>query len=648
MTQIQPSRSFPFQSRRRITAAFAVAALILGGALSVETEPPVAHANGVFGSLPTGDGPSDIVIANGFAYIANVNADTVSIFDTSDWSFVGNIAVGASPDYVSANADGSEVWVSNTGNGIITILDTSTNTVDRLFAPGGTPGRVLFTADGSKAYVLNSALDKIQVIGLPSMSVNELSGALSGPREGVLSADEQSIFFDGTAGSDRILRLDLTDGTIDYDDTVSLPEGGSPDGVTLSPDGTTLWVIGADADSNGRVFVLNALGSASVATIPLASPAGGITFSLAGDRAYVTEYLTDTVAVIDTTTFEVITRITAGNEPFAVTTEQTGKVVVTSYLDDEIVLVGLDTERLAGANRYETAVAVSEFSFPTTSTTVFIANGLNFPDALAAGPAAGALDGSLLLTSPNSLPAVVRDEIIRLQPETIYIVGGTSAVSTAVEAALDAIDTPGPTDPTVVRLSGANRYLTGAAIVEEVWDGVTVPEVFIATGRNYPDALSAGAVAAGEEVPVILVDGNQATVPASTLALITSLGPSQITIAGGPSVVSASIMNQLTVAFGAADVRRLAGADRYGTSAVISADAYPTSESVILATGANFPDALAAATLAARASAPLYLTPTNCASAGALEGIYGGQAPYLFLLGGTSVLSPAVEALTPC
>ena len=329
-----------------------------------------------------------------------------------------------------------------------------------------------------------------------------------------------------------------------------------------------------------------------------------------------------------------------GNSPSGIAAGPDDRMAVALNSDDELEIIGFDQERLSGADRYATAVEISQRAFPSTNSNVVIASGVNFPDALAAGPAASYLDGPLLLTNPAVLPTVVRDELLRLDPDTIYIVGGTGAVSTAVENALTAIQ------PNTIRLSGANRYATGAAIVDTVWN-TTVPEVFIATGRNYPDALSAGAVAAGEGIPVILVDGALSTVPQSTIDLITALGPTQITIAGGTGAVSAGIMTQLDAAF-AAEVRRLAGANRYATSAAINLDAYPTNAGVIYATGTGFADALAGAALAGRAQIPVYLVQPGCVPAAAIDAIWSGTTTTLFLLGGTGALSTAVENLTAC
>ncbi|MEO7296678.1 MAG: cell wall-binding repeat-containing protein, partial [Candidatus Limnocylindria bacterium] len=87
--------------------------------------------------------------------------------------------------------------------------------------------------------------------------------------------------------------------------------------------------------------------------------------------------------------------------------------------------------RLAGADRYATAVAVSSGTF-TTADTVFIATGLNFPDALGGGPVAGGLPGPLLLVPGTAVPPSVATELRRLDPDSVFILGGPSAVSEGV------------------------------------------------------------------------------------------------------------------------------------------------------------------------------------------------------------------------
>ncbi len=90
--------------------------------------------------------------------------------------------------------------------------------------------------------------------------------------------------------------------------------------------------------------------------------------------------------------------------------------------------------RISGADRYATAVAISERY--DSEGTVFIVSGTNYPDALALGPLARALRGAILLVERDTIPDAVRQELQRLRPHSIRIVGGGSAVSAEVEAEL--------------------------------------------------------------------------------------------------------------------------------------------------------------------------------------------------------------------
>jgi putative cell wall-binding protein len=125
---------------------------------------------------------------------------------------------------------------------------------------------------------------------------------------------------------------------------------------------------------------------------------------------------------------------------------QPGRIVVLGGpgVVSDGVLAALDgyapgaVTRVAGPDRYATAVAVSSGTF-AGATTLFVATGASFPDALGGGPAAGMVPGPLLLVKPTSLPAVVAAEIARLGPEGVVILGGTGAVSTAVATQIEAV-----------------------------------------------------------------------------------------------------------------------------------------------------------------------------------------------------------------
>jgi putative cell wall-binding protein len=306
------------------------------------------------------------------------------------------------------------------------------------------------------------------------------------------------------------------------------------------------------------------------------------------------------------------------------------------------------TDRIFGSDRFETAAHVSQTMFPDPVTSppevVYVGNGYNYPDALAAGPAAIAKNAPLLLTAPTYLPGPTADELARLHPGRVVIVGGASAVSDSVASAIGAA-APGAT---VDRLGGADRYETARMIVQEAFSAGGSSVALVATGRNYPDALAAGPAAGHMGSPVILLDGGASTIPQSTIDLMDALGVQFVGIVGGINAVSAGIESQLGSKFGAQNVARFSGATRYETAADLNFNVFTQSDYAYFASGVNFPDALAGAPLAGYDSAPLYLTPPTCEGGAAAQGVEDLHVNGITLLGGTAALSADVENLQLC
>lgn len=297
--------------------------------------------------------------------------------------------------------------------------------------------------------------------------------------------------------------------------------------------------------------------------------------------------------------------------------------------------------RLAGEDRFKTSARIAqEYS---SADVVFVANGLGYPDALSATPAAAKLNAPLLLTQKNSIPADVRAAIVRLQPTTIYVVGGTGVVSSAVFDELATLASE------VHRLAGADRFATSRKVVETIWS--SAQQVFLADGRNFPDALSAAAAAQSAVVvdaPVLLIHGGLSAAPASYADTFALLGTERVNLMGGPAVLSEGIATSVQAMPGVGPTPRYFGADRYATSVAVNRAFFPFANSVYIAVGTGYADALAGAARAGGESVPLYLVPRTCIPQDVLDDIDDLGATRIVLLGGTGVLSPAVESLTSC
>lgn len=248
--------------------------------------------------------------------------------------------------------------------------------------------------------------------------------------------------------------------------------------------------------------------------------------------------------------------------------------------------------RLAGADRYQTSVAVSQAGFPNGSSYAILVTGENFPDALAAAPLAKKYNAPILLTPSKALNPHIEAEISRLGVKNVLIIGGKGAVSLEIETSLKAkgIGTK--------RIEGASRYDTALAIAKEVG---AFNEVFICTGENFPDALSAAAVAASQGIPILLTPAQD--LPEGFLKFLEDREVTRTYVVGGTGVVSPHVYNQLPKA------KRLSGNNRYETNQAILQEFSTslTGHTAYLATGNNYPDALSGSILAAQKSSPILL-----------------------------------------
>lgn len=293
--------------------------------------------------------------------------------------------------------------------------------------------------------------------------------------------------------------------------------------------------------------------------------------------------------------------------------------------------LGFTVQRLAGANRYETAVQISrEFTSPGVPV-VYVAAGADFPDALSAGPAAARHGTSVLFVQESSIPSVTRAELTRLRPGRIVVVGGPAVVDDSVLTALDAYTTG-----SVSRLAGANRFATSVAVSKAAFPSGS-GTVYVSTGRNWPDALAGGAAAVVQDAPVLLSDTGH--VPAAVLAEIDRLDPARIMLIGGPVAVSETAAAQLRTI---ATTERVAGADRYATALAVNRRVFgPSRPGVTVATGTAFPDALAGVPATRSTRGPIMLArPTSLPYVGELDRLTPGTA---YLLGGRSVMSIDVD-----
>ncbi|GAA3907232.1 cell wall-binding repeat-containing protein [Microbacterium invictum] len=295
-----------------------------------------------------------------------------------------------------------------------------------------------------------------------------------------------------------------------------------------------------------------------------------------------------------------------------------------------------NVSRVAGADRYSTAAAISNTTFKTNVPVAYLASGATFPDALSGASSAGVVGGPVLLTSPTGLSASAKTELSRLKPKRIVVLGGPGAVSNTVMRAAAAY-----TSGQVNRAAGDDRYETSAAISAATFDP-GVPVAYLSNGQTFPDAL-AGAAAAGHiGGPVLL--STKTGIPASVADELRRLKPQKIVVLGGPGAVTDSVVSAAR-AFTTGGASRLAGADRYATAAAVSKATFGAGVRVAyIANGSTFPDALSGAAAAGVVGGPVLLTADSSLPGSVASELARLKPAKIVVLGGPGAVSETVVA----
>lgn len=262
-----------------------------------------------------------------------------------------------------------------------------------------------------------------------------------------------------------------------------------------------------------------------------------------------------------------------------------------NFLPSSINALNISQKRLWGIDRYLTSISIAQYGWQASDTAI-IATGDDFPDALCAAPLAKKYNAPILLTEKNELKQTLSAELDRLKVKKVYIIGGLGVISQNVEDAIK------KKNINCIRIAGENRYETSTKIAAELG---SFSEVFIATGDDFPDALSVASIAASKGSPILLTQKD--SIPTSLTELLKGKNISKTYIIGGPGVISDNVYN------GFAMHERISGKDRYETNIAIinKFSVQLKQDNIFIATGSDFPDALSGSSLASLTLSPIIL-----------------------------------------
>ena len=327
-----------------------------------------------------------------------------------------------------------------------------------------------------------------------------------------------------------------------------------------------------------------------------------------------------------------------GSEPPTALEPQT-QTAPLALTEQPLSLAGLSSSssvrRLWGDTRYDTMRVVATTGF-TRASTVVLACGDNYPDALAAASIAGINDSPVLLTGKDALPTQTADAIKLLGANKAILLGGEAAVSSNVANNLAGMGLE------VSRIQGQTREQTAALIAEDVVSQSFPDTIIIANGYVPWDSLSVSPYAYSNGFPILLTSSNGLLSDDVLKSIHAMPSIRKAIVVGGPNAVNEGISAQL----GDLQVQRWWGQTRYETSEAIASHSISSGSSpsvVGIASGENFPDALTGGALIGARKGVLLLSSFGGFEPSDYIAAVKPQVTRCYVLGGSAALSPDVE-----
>lgn len=273
----------------------------------------------------------------------------------------------------------------------------------------------------------------------------------------------------------------------------------------------------------------------------------------------------------------------------------TSATIVQASTDTEASNVNV--KRLSGTDRYSTSIAISKEGW-TNSDYAILTSGENYPDALSAAPLAKKYNCPIILTSKYSLNDDILAELKRLSVKEVFILGGSGVLSNNIDSQLSSINIK------VTRIAGGDRYETSSKIAENLG---TYDEIFIASGEDFADALSAAPIASIKNIPILLSPKDNLS--KNTTNFINGKIIYKSYVVGDTNSLSANILNSLANFNG----ERIDGADKYdrNINVINKFKDQINFNTIFIASGNDFPDSLSGCALASKTNSPVILINNN-------------------------------------
>ncbi|WP_295718013.1 beta-propeller fold lactonase family protein [Mucilaginibacter sp.] len=352
------------------------------------------------GSTPVTANITVTPIPRGFAYITNLNDNTVSVINTTTYKIVSTIPVGKQPIGVAISKDGQTVYVTNLGSNNISVISASSNTVTSTINVGQGPYQAILSPDDSKLYVSNPGGNTISEINIATGTVINTFLVGANPNGIRLSADGTYLYAASALTSNVYVINTATNALI-----ATIPVGVIPMDLVISPDGSRVYVISAGSTD---ISVINTVNNTLIKTIHVGTNLQAICISPDGSKIYISDIGNNEILVYDTATYDLITSIPVGYQPEGISLTPDGSRLYTANQTSNTVSV-INTQDNAVINTIPVGNAPASigkfisagFGCVGTPTTFTITvNPLSTP-SITASTVTGNIIGCEGLVSPN-------------------------------------------------------------------------------------------------------------------------------------------------------------------------------------------------------------------------------------------------------
>lgn len=218
---------------------------------------------------------------------------------------------------------------------------------------------------------------------------------------------------------------------------------------------------------------------------------------------------------------------------------------VIGSLEKEAQIENKNIHRLGGLDRYQTAACIAEWLNKTSNKAIFVATGKDYPDSLSCGSIAGLEQMPIILADENHLIKDTQmEKIIKdLNIEKAYILGTEDVVSKNIE---DSLKSAPYNLKQVLRLGGETRYETARLVADfGLSCGLGTDYLCLATGENFPDALTIGPLAGMHRSPQLIVTKTNIPEKIENFVTTHSQNINNAYLAGGSDVVSGDVMAKI-------------------------------------------------------------------------------------------------------